>query len=268
MKIIIAGRTGTMKDALKAALVEKGFTPAKSYTTRPKRTPDEDTYHFLTKEQAEMVDPEHKQLYTVLNGHERFITPATIKGSDVFILDYNGVQDLTAYIPDEAVLLVYCKAHYEAAKQAASKRGELAGKEYEERYEDERKQFDELEHALARLFFHETKDIYTNDFNNHCAISPHHNEHGLNPNIFAVIRCQMCFDDQSIKDAVDAIMYVTDAHATIEKLLKKSIDAGLSDKYTKIAKTASDLYRQPTELAELLFGLWHHKQNKRRDKKS
>ena len=42
--VLIAGRTGAGKDTLVKELINREFRGVKSYTTRPKRTPDEDTH--------------------------------------------------------------------------------------------------------------------------------------------------------------------------------------------------------------------------------
>ena len=53
-RLLIIGRTASGKDTLADALRHAyGMTFVKSCTTRPRRTPDEDTHVFLTEQQAE-----------------------------------------------------------------------------------------------------------------------------------------------------------------------------------------------------------------------
>ena len=71
MKVLVIGRTSTGKDALRNILEEKyGWKFVHSHTTRPKRTPTEDTHVFVTKEYADSVPIEDKVAKTVIGEYE------------------------------------------------------------------------------------------------------------------------------------------------------------------------------------------------------
>ena len=164
-KLLIVGRTGSGKDYLARLLTEEGLSQLISYTTRPKRTPDEDTHIFITKEEADSIPKADKVATTVINGYEYFATRQQVEASDIYIIDPNGLHELMGNMPDTPFLIINVRADREEAKKRAMARGADPEKEaeiFEARYASESEQFTAFEKEL------ESKEECENRYNYIC----------------------------------------------------------------------------------------------------
>lgn len=149
MLICIAGRTGSGKDYLAKKLEEKGLKVLKSYTTRPRRTENEDTHTFITKEEADKITD--KIAVTTINGYDYFATYTQVKENDIYVIDPNGLKTLCENLKDEKIVVIYVKANDEERKKRAVERSDNLEKELEifnKRNDSENKQFTEFEKLL------------------------------------------------------------------------------------------------------------------------
>ncbi len=149
MKILIVGRSGVGKDYLANLLKEKGMTQVLSYTTRPKRRPDENTHVFITPEEASTFTD--KVATTMINGYEYFATRKQVEENDIYIVDPNGLHELMDNMPDTAFLIIYLEAGTEKAKEKAANRAadpEAEKTVFDERRESEDDQFTKFEKEL------------------------------------------------------------------------------------------------------------------------
>ena len=94
-KVLIMGRAQTGKTTLTKKLADAtGLKLLKTSTTRPKRHPGEDTYHFYTPEEGAAVPMEEKLFHTLaVDGFERWT------GRQDFLDAGIAVLDPTAMIP-------------------------------------------------------------------------------------------------------------------------------------------------------------------------
>lgn len=173
MMYLIVGRTGSGKDYLTHLLEQEGLKVVKSYTTRPRRTENEDTHIFVTKEEADAITD--KVATTTINGYEYFATATQVSESDIYIIDPNGVKELTENLPDETFHIIYVSAsnidrRFNAVKRADDKIKEE--KVFEKRDESENEQFsefeDKLKHAADDGVFPSNISVihvYENDYN-------------------------------------------------------------------------------------------------------
>lgn len=127
--VLLVGRSGSGKTTLEKMLVEIGFKSVKSYTTRPKRTEDEDNHTFVSKEEFDAL--ENKIAYTNFNGYEYCATKEQLDNATVYVIDPAGVEYLKQSGYDRELFIVYletwgstCMAHmldrgddYDKAKQ-------------------------------------------------------------------------------------------------------------------------------------------------------
>lgn len=92
-RILVAGRTQTGKTQLAKLLSERtGLPVLKTSTTRPKRTPDEDCYHFYSESEAEQIPDSQKLFLThALDGHARWTDRDDFLGAGIAILDPTGL---------------------------------------------------------------------------------------------------------------------------------------------------------------------------------
>lgn len=109
MTILIVGRTGSGKDYLANQLCNTfNLVQLKSFTTRPKRTDDEDTHIFITE--SESKNYEDRVAETVINGYEYFATRHQVYTSDIYLIDPNGIKTLLQNMPDSEFVIIYASA--------------------------------------------------------------------------------------------------------------------------------------------------------------
>jgi len=101
-KIILIGKSATGKDTLRSRLIEEGFRPAVSYTTRPIRPGEIEgvNYHFVSIEKFEQLEKEdffiESELFNVVGGQKWKYgkSKQTIEDADIFIATVNGVSNM------------------------------------------------------------------------------------------------------------------------------------------------------------------------------
>ena len=152
MMYLIVGRTGSGKDYLANRLAKEGLKVVKSYTTRPRRTENEDTHIFITPEEAKTYTD--KVATTVINGYEYFATATQVNESDVYIIDPNGVEELTKNMPDTTFHIIYVDSNAMDRRFNAVKRADDKIKEeliFDKRDESENAQFTEFEKKIKSI---------------------------------------------------------------------------------------------------------------------
>lgn len=157
MIIIIAGRTGSGKDYLSQKLKSYGLTCLKTTTTRPKRTESEDTYHFITKEDAAKIPDDQKFLRTTIGENEYFTTKEDIQAADVCILEPDGIYQLSKEMPTLCGNIVYLTADPDDRLNFAIKRGDdqtLEAERFKAREAAEDERFAAFEQAIEERTLH------------------------------------------------------------------------------------------------------------------
>ena len=156
MKYLLVGRTGRGKDYLKKKLMENKRCPfafAKTYTTRKKRTPDESTYNFISREETEEI-VDKVAVTEIRNGDEPdlyFARGEDVLENDAIIVDPRGVNEILKKYPEETFVIIYITANAEKAKEMAVKRANdnvESGIIFEKRSKDENDEFAEFEMLL------------------------------------------------------------------------------------------------------------------------
>lgn len=210
VKVLIVGRTATGKDYLANELKSRGMTLLKSYTTRPKRSDNEDTHKFITNEEYEAVDKDTIAAYTEINDGKYFATKEDVENCDVYIIDINGLKQISESMPDTPVIVVHMTADEKERKKRSITRSGLDEKEatqkYEERAKDEDTQFSEFEKILAD------------------------NELSKIGNNFTVITVRNSFLPSVITEVADFITNSIRQHSEIMDLVDKASDLKLFKK--------------------------------------
>lgn len=146
----IIGRSGSGKDTIASYLSERyGLKQLISCTTRDRRTPDESTHVFVTREQAEAETD--IIAITEINGHLYYATKRQLDEADIYVIDPRGLQQLAALTPDATV--IYVEKDEELRRLCAQTRGADPQKELElfkSRIIDEDEQFVEFEKKIKR----------------------------------------------------------------------------------------------------------------------
>lgn len=109
MKLLIVGKTATGKDTLRESLEKfAGMTFVKSYATRDKRYPDEDTHIFITKENATKIMQNDTVIAkTTIANNIYFATKSQVENADGYIIDPVGIYELIKNMPETKFLIVY-----------------------------------------------------------------------------------------------------------------------------------------------------------------
>lgn len=134
-KLLVIGRTATGKDTLAAEMAKLGLSFVKSYTTRPKRSEDEDTHIFVSDSEADVLWDEAAAT-TVINELRYFATKAQVEENDAYIIDPRGMYELLENMPGTDFAIVYLRADKSESRKRA------LGRVSDERREDEAKVFD------------------------------------------------------------------------------------------------------------------------------
>lgn len=88
---LIVGRSGSGKTSIVNELHRRyGFVPLASYTTRPKRSENEEGHEFITKTQFDAL--EGMLAYTKFNRHEYCATQEQADRSDLYVIDPAGIR--------------------------------------------------------------------------------------------------------------------------------------------------------------------------------
>lgn len=125
--ICIVGKSGSGKTTLARALEAEGFNVIHSYTTRPRRYPEEWGHIFVS-------DPicldEEGQLrkntiaYTFFNNHHYWATLEQVKGATIYTVDPRGVEELREEVQNIPVLALYLKCSEEELRRRMKNRGD------------------------------------------------------------------------------------------------------------------------------------------------
>lgn len=89
---LIVDKSGSGKTTLVEELKKKGYTAVKSFTTRAKRTPTEDTYNFVSEEEFDALSD--KLALGVYNGNKYCTTKSVLDNSDLYIVEPSGISDV------------------------------------------------------------------------------------------------------------------------------------------------------------------------------
>ena len=96
---LIVGESGSGKTTIVKELESRyGLKTINSYTTRPRRTQNEDGHIFITPE--EFYFPSNQKYfnnivaYTEFNGHKYFATSDQVDECDTYVIDVEGIKNI------------------------------------------------------------------------------------------------------------------------------------------------------------------------------
>lgn len=162
-KIVITGWTHSGKTRLAEFLSERlGMKLLKTCTTRPKRTPDEDTCHFYTETEAAKI-PEAEKIFRTfaVDGYERWTGKEDFLKADIAVLDMTGVPQAVRFWQEygNTVCIIYVFAETAARYNVWIQNALDTGKDenaaihtLEERELSETSMFDQFEARILDVF--------------------------------------------------------------------------------------------------------------------
>lgn len=186
-RLLIIGRTASGKDTLADALRHAcGMTFVKSCTTRPRRTPDEDTHVFITEEQAVPLVRD-AVAYTKIGDYIYFTTAQQVMETEGYVIDPIGMRTLCANMPNTLFVIAYVHADDVQRRQHALRRG------------------DAMTEAAAFMRRNASEDAEFSGFEHDLASYADGDATALPKNVIAVISIENRYDDLFPHDAVIAI---------------------------------------------------------------
>ena len=121
--VLLVGRSGSGKTELEKNLVNcAGFQGVKSYTTRPKRSLNEDNHIFIDTEEFHSL--ENKVAYTHFNGYEYCATKEQLDEAQIYVIDPDGVEYLKNCYNGKKFVIVYLDADSDTCWERMIGRGD------------------------------------------------------------------------------------------------------------------------------------------------
>ena len=119
--LLLVGKSGAGKDSVASELVARyGVKQLQSYTTRPKRSPEENCHIFV-----KCLPNEKMVAYTKFNGFEYCATERQVDENDVYIVDPDGVlYFMEQYHGDKDPVVVYLNVGWFTRFVRMMKRGD------------------------------------------------------------------------------------------------------------------------------------------------
>ena len=128
--ILLIGESGSGKDTVQNILERQyGLKPLLSYTTRPKRTPDENTHTFINIDEFEKINKTEKIVaFTNFDNNLYCATEKQLEESDVYVVDVKGLMWLLDMKFEKAInipfVAVYLQVPEEERINRMKKRGD------------------------------------------------------------------------------------------------------------------------------------------------
>ena len=161
MMYLIVGRSGSGKDYLAAKMEKRGLKVVKSYSTRPRRTENEDSHIFVSKEEADAITD--KIATTEINGFEYFATKRQVEECDIYIIDPHGLYELVENMPGQIFTVIYVFVEDDMTRKlkAINRASNVIKEEetFDKRNNAERGQFDEFEAKLRSAYNEQTNSV-------------------------------------------------------------------------------------------------------------
>lgn len=148
---LIVGRSGTGKSTLEEKLCKDyNLKSIKSYSTRPKRSPDEDSHIFINPSDVDKYP--NKIATTTINNNFYFATKEQLDESQLYVIDPIGLYKLSNNFPNLTFNLIYLKLpkykHQQYLKNRRKNSNETP-KLQAQRLESENQQFDAFEDKIT-----------------------------------------------------------------------------------------------------------------------
>lgn len=146
MKLLLVGRVGSGTTTIEQKLAEKGMSPVKTYTTRPKTDENDDSHIFIKEEDIDNYPD--KAVETHFDGNTYFITERQLEENDILIINPDSIEAVTKRHPNMSFVIIYIEAgESESDKKIRQLNAHLDAETFERRCkleDDEFKRFEEL----------------------------------------------------------------------------------------------------------------------------
>ena len=122
--ILLIGESGSGKNTVQDELERLyGCVPLLSYTTRQKRTSDENTHTFITEEEFDKILKNEKVIaFTRFDEHRYCATDKQLEQSDVYIIDVAGLQTLLELKTNKEINIPFVAFYLQVPEEERIKR--------------------------------------------------------------------------------------------------------------------------------------------------
>jgi guanylate kinase len=146
-KFLIVAPSGAGKDRIANKLADVyDLKILKSYTTRPRRFPEEDSHIFIDVDTAHFIKMnEIIVAYTEIGEYEYFSTLPQFLDADIYIIDPQGIEYLENHqhlITDIRLVKIYIKTDFQIRQQRVLEHRKDNQQVYQSRTKAEYNQFD------------------------------------------------------------------------------------------------------------------------------
>lgn len=127
--ILLIGESGSGKNTVQDNLEKLyGCVPLLSYTTRPRRTPDENTHTFVSMEEFEqIIKNETVVAFTNFDNNLYCATDKQLEQSDVYIIDVKGLRNLLDLKFKKAIDIPFVTVYLQVPEEERIKRMKKRG---------------------------------------------------------------------------------------------------------------------------------------------
>lgn len=164
-KFLIVGRTSSGKDSMTNYLCnELGLKQLLSYSTRPKRFPEENTHEFISIPHSNYIQATEDIIaYAQIGEIEYYATYQQFMDSDIYVIDYNGIKYFRDNYQQKLIengiqtVTIYIHTNDDLRAERAMKRcNDIVT--YNQRCIDENEQFTEIESNVDYDWFVNNND--------------------------------------------------------------------------------------------------------------
>ena len=170
--IIIAGKSGSGKDAVVNELCRRGYKRIKTYTTRPMRQHESqgNPYYFISEKESQRFFLETKEYNTVKgtwyygSPKNELLNPKNNSENRLIILTPSGIEDFTKESRSKKInaKIIYLRANSGTITKRLKRRGDNP-KEVERRMEKDENDFVAFEYFADKCIYNnsgtELKDV-------------------------------------------------------------------------------------------------------------
>ena len=152
--VLIVGKSGSGKSTICDRLEQEyGLKQVKSYTTRPRRSADENGHIFVSDKEFNAL--ENICAYTFFNGHQYGATSEQVDNSDLYVIDPKGVEYFMKHYNGRKIpMVIYIDVDKRIRRKRMRERGDGKNKVYNRLRHDE-KEFGDVDEYAFKVYKNE-----------------------------------------------------------------------------------------------------------------
>lgn len=153
--VLIVGESGSGKSTICDELTKSyGLKQVKSYTTRPRRSANEDGHTFVNNEEFDKL--ENICAFTLFNGNRYCATSEQVDNADLYIIDPKGVEYfMNHYNGKKIPMVIYIDVDKKTRRERMRKRGDGQDK-VDKRIKHDEESFGDVDEYAFKTYLNNT----------------------------------------------------------------------------------------------------------------